>query len=487
MIRFPIRRSVRPGYLLVLFVLAAALLVPIWTVTYLPLVDYPNHLASAFVLAHLKDTTFHFSRYYAADWNTFPYLTMDWILLALQWIVPIGVAGRILLSLCALSVPAAAWFFLRRANPGQEGLALWSLLIVENLYFFLYGFINMQLSLALCLVVLGVWIAYLGRPRMTLWLFLLLLTTLLYFTHLMGFGVAGVVITAYAFLARRRWKQILFSWLLFLPGVILFLHSHSQLQSHWSVQFRGVGAKLSGLLSVMVGVSPALDFLTLGVIAASILLAISQNRQFSWNRRWLGVAGCLFALYWIFPASYASGMNSDRRLLPFLFVFALAAARVGKRMRGLAIIAIALFLVRTAAIERQFISEQPRLAKMAESFAAIPETAKVLPLVGWAGGSPVPERNFWAYGVIRRGWFSPCLFHDPGVQPFRVTARLYDPYGPGFSKLGSINWSRVSRDYGYVWAADVPQYSSHLAAIGKLIFTSGNLRVYRLVSNPPGG
>lgn len=473
----------RWAFALLLFLLAAALLVPIWSVNYPPLVDYPNHLASAFVLAHLKGSAFHFSRYYAADWDTFPYLTMDWILLALQWVVPIEVAGRLLLSLCALSVPAAAWFFLRRANPGEENLALWSLLIAENLYFFLYGFINMQLSLALCLVVLGFWLDYLARPRTKLWLFLLLLTTFLYFTHLMGFGVAGIVITAYAVIARQRLKRLLLSWLLFVPGVLFFFHSRLHLKSTWNIQFRGLGAKLSGLLAVMAGVSPALDFLTLAVIALSVILAMSQNRQFGWNHRWLGVAVSLFALYWIFPASYGSGMNADRRLLPFLFVFALATARVGKRARELAIIAILLFAVRTGALEKRFISEQPRITQMVTSYAAIPQNAKVLPLVGWADGSPRPERNLWAYGVIERGWFSPCLFHDPGVQPLQLTARLYDPYGVGFGNLGKVDWGRVDRDYDYAWAAGVPQFTSNLEAIGKPVFRSGNLQVYRLFSS----
>ncbi|HVB34780.1 MAG TPA: hypothetical protein VNJ52_10470 [Patescibacteria group bacterium] len=482
----PGRGRVHAARILLLLLLAAALLVPIWTVSYPPLVDYPNHLASAFVLAHLKDSAFDFGRYYAADWNTFPYLTMDWILVALQWVVPIDVAGRLLLSLCALSVPAAAWFFLRQANPGEESLALWSLLIAENLYFFVYGFINMQLSLALCLVVLGVWLGYLKRPRMTLWLLLLPLTTFLYFTHLMGFGVAGVVITVYAVIARQRLKRLLFSWLLFLPGLLFFLHSHSHLKSSWNLQFRGLGAKVSGLLAVMVGASPALDFLTLAVIAVSLILAMSQNREFGWNRRWLGVAGCLFALYWIFPASYATGMNADRRLLPFIFIIALAAARVGKRARELAIIAILLFAVRTGVLAKRFISEQPRLARMVMSYAVIPKNAKVLPLVGWAGGTPQPERNLWAYGVIERGWFSPCLFHDPGVQPLQLKVRLYDPYGAGFGDLGTVDWQRASSDYGYVWAAGVPQFTKTLEVMGKPIFRSGNLQVYRLFSSSPG-
>src|SRR5713226_2931738 len=142
--------AVRSILFSLLFVLlGAALLVPIWTVRYPPLIDYPNHLASAFVLAHLKDPAFHFSQFYASDWNTYPYLAMDLILVGLQWFFPIDVAGRVLLSLCVLAVPAAVWFFIRQANAGQETLALWSLFISTGVYFFLDGLLNLQLGLAL--------------------------------------------------------------------------------------------------------------------------------------------------------------------------------------------------------------------------------------------------------------------------------------------------------------------------------------------------
>ena len=43
--------------------LAGVLLLPIWLVEFPPLLDYPNHLAQTFVLAHLNDPNFHFSEF----------------------------------------------------------------------------------------------------------------------------------------------------------------------------------------------------------------------------------------------------------------------------------------------------------------------------------------------------------------------------------------------------------------------------------------
>jgi hypothetical protein len=462
-----------------LLVLAAGLLAPIWTVRYPPLVDYPNHLASAFVLVHLKNPGFHLSQFYRANWNTYPYLAMDALLLALAHFMPIELAGRVLLSLSVLGVPAAAWFFLRYANPGEESLAFWSLLVSNNLFFFLFGFLNLQLSLALCLVTVGLWLRYLERPRWAAWAVLLLMTTALYFTHLAGFAVAGVVMAAYALLARRPVRDLLLAALLFIPGTLFYLHATWGLTSHSAMYFRTFADKAGGLVAVMVGYSPALDFMTLLVIAASLAWARAGNPDFKWNPRWLGAAGFLFFLYWLLPAVYRAA-NVDKRFLPFVFVFALAGAKVGRRGRRLAAVAVLLFLIRAGGLERHFISLQPHLAELSRSFSAIPEGARVLPVVDWSQPATMAERHFWAYGVIERGWYSPCLFHDPGVHPLAIGLHAYDPCGQAGTPTTLLDWERVRRDFDYVWAYGIPQYSSALSSVGTLVFREGDLEVFRM-------
>src|SRR5580704_19535091 len=101
-------------------ILAGMLLAPIWIVSFPPLLDYPNHLARAFVLAHLNDSHFSFQQFYRSDWGAYPYLGMDASLAVLGRLFPIETAGRVYLSLCALALPAAAWFFIRQAQPGSE-------------------------------------------------------------------------------------------------------------------------------------------------------------------------------------------------------------------------------------------------------------------------------------------------------------------------------------------------------------------------------
>src|ERR1700739_3332478 len=84
-----------------IFIIAIALLAPIWMVEFPPLLDYPNHLARSFVLMHLNDPHFNFSKFYRADWVAYPYLGMDAVLAVLGRLFPIEIAGRLFLSLCA--------------------------------------------------------------------------------------------------------------------------------------------------------------------------------------------------------------------------------------------------------------------------------------------------------------------------------------------------------------------------------------------------
>jgi len=480
-----VRWSTHPQLLLTLFgILGAILVVPVWTVRYPVLIDFPNHLASSFVLAHLHDPRFEFSKFYAPNWNLGPYLTMDLILVGLQKFLPVMLTARIFLSLCLLAVPPAVWVFLKEANPGEERLAFWSLLLCSNMFLFLYGMLNLQLSFALCFVVLGFWLRYLRRPRPTQWWLLCGLVTALYFTHIGGFVVAGVIMTSYLVLGRRPIREIIKSWLLFLPGVVLYSYWKVYDAGTWPIEAWGMRGKIPNLVAIMLGYSHTLDLLTLLVILACIFLACTDNPELRWNYRWLGVLACLLAMYVLTPAYYGPGMMADRRLLPFTFVVALAGARLGRRGRYLVPIALFLFIIRTGNVEMNFLSMQPRFERLSQAFSIIPPNVRIFPIIQQVRDEGRWGDMFWAYGVIQRGWFSPYLFHDKGVQPIRIRLKTYTPVypPPPGSHPGPPNWPRIQKDYDYIWAYRASDYSGQMASIGRLVFDSDGLQVYQLAT-----
>src|ERR1700682_3300333 len=255
------------------FILAATLLAPIWMVEFPPLLDYPNHLARSFVLAPLNDPAFTFSRFYRADWGAYPYLGMDAALLALGRLFPMETAGRLFLSLCALALPAAAWFFLRQVNSGEDGTAAWALLMACNV-FFLEGFLNFDLSLAVGFLALGLWLRWLQKRGIAQWVAALATFTALYFTHLLGFGIVGLVVVAYLAFDRRPLRDWIWSGALALPGAAFYLHSSRVGLSVHKIIFHGFDEKLESLGMILHGYSPALDSISLAALGAWFLAAL---------------------------------------------------------------------------------------------------------------------------------------------------------------------------------------------------------------------
>ncbi len=471
-----------------LAVVAALLLAPIWTVEHLSLVDYPDHLARAFVLAHMDDPRFSFSEFYRADWGPYPYLLSDVLLVALQKLVPVELAGRLLLSLAVLALPPAVWFFLRQANPEESSrLAWWSLLFSWN-FFLLCGFLNMHLSLVLCFLALGLWLRYLKAPRITAWFALLVVVTVLYFTHLAGFAVAGLVMTAYLLSEKRGGRALLTTWTLFLPGVAAYVLAAAR----GGLSFRAGESTLSGkFISPLVALKGhylALDWaVTIGILVCFVG-ALWRNPAFRWNRTWLRVALLLYGVYWLLPGQSVGVSGSGDtfagiRVLPFLLLVALAAARVGSRGRAFAVVAVLLFALRAAGVMYYFVSQQADLQAQALAIGSVPERARVLPLVGWQHDSL--ERwtyaHFWAHGVIRRGWRTPYLFHERGVHPLQVNRPMYTPQ-PILPTVyhDPLDWELTAREYDYAWAYNVPELEEELAARGSVVHQARKLSVFRL-------
>jgi hypothetical protein len=467
--------------LVALLILATMLLVPIWSATFPPLLDYPNHLARSFVLAHVNDPEFTFNRFYRADWGAYPYLGMDASLAVLGRLFSIETAGRVFLSLCALALPAAAWFFLRQVNPGDDTTPLWALLIAYNV-FFLEGFLNFDLSLAVGFLALGFWLRWLAKQSIARWVAALAVFTVLYFTHLLGFGIAGLVVAAHLAFDRRPLRDWIWSGALALPGVAFYLHSSRVGLSLGKVIFHGFGEKLDSLGMILHGYWPALDCISLAALGAWFLAAWCRNPEFRWNGRWLAIAAFLFALFWAIPWMWGEGSDLDIRVLPMLLVVIFATARIGRRARWLAVIPLLLFMARTASISQHFVAAQPDLAGLARSFEYVPRGALVLPIVE-GDQDPIerPFTHFWAYGVIRRGWFSPYLMDAIGETPMRI---IHDSYTPdGFYDHAydtPPDWSQVRSEYDYVWAYDVARFSAGLAAIGDKVYSYGPLEVYRV-------
>ena len=172
-------------------ILTASLAVPFFVVHEPPLLDYPNHLARTFVLSHIHDPAFTFSKYYQADWKPYPYILWDAVVVALQQFLPVETAGKLLLILNTALLPIAVAWFLWQANRTEIKLALLGCAL-SYYTLFLWGFTQYQLGVTLCFVMLGAWVWYTRKPSVLRTAIFATICIATYLAHLLGFAVGGI-------------------------------------------------------------------------------------------------------------------------------------------------------------------------------------------------------------------------------------------------------------------------------------------------------
>jgi hypothetical protein len=476
--------------LAVFIILSATLVLPIWLVKYPPLIDYPNHLARAFVLHHLHDPHYDFARWYAPDWGPSPYFLADFLMQVFQSVVGIYVAGRLILTLCVLGLPWGVLFFLRRANPGNEYLALWAFALGYN-WNFLMGFMSFELSIALCFVVVGVWLDNLRNNKTSTYALSMVLTTLLYLTHLGGYAIAALAIGIYTLMRFGMGRKFWLSTIPFVPGALFFLNS--KFNGGWAkrgLDYRTwhLSSKLKGMLVPFWVYSRPLGLLTLLVVLATAVYFLWRRDKLKLNVAWIAVAIAIVAVHWIMPGMYGDLGFLNLRFCIFAFLFVLAVPRFTGARNWIVAVAIVLCLLRTADVTRYFISQQKPLAEMANSFNYIPKQALMLAYSSTGDHAWIEnaKMHFWAYGVIERGWISPSLFHQAGVQPLQLRVPLCAKDDQvGLELLTSKYTIECVREtYPYVWANDISYLDPLLELVARPVVDEGALKIYKTNDTP---
>lgn len=184
----------------VLGVLLASL--PLLQTTLPPIVDYPNHLARAYILANWE----HFGSVGIYEWGGWliPNVLGDVITMLLVNLTSISIfeAGRLLLGLILLSTLGGA-FALHAAANGR--LSPWPVLVVPFLYneIFFWGFLNYLLGLALLLWGCAGWLVLERRSRAWQLLFGTIFAFAIFFAHLVAFALFAIAVGLLEL--RRAW------------------------------------------------------------------------------------------------------------------------------------------------------------------------------------------------------------------------------------------------------------------------------------------
>ncbi|MEO0322416.1 MAG: hypothetical protein AAF447_05640 [Myxococcota bacterium] len=194
----------------------------LWDVTYLPLLDWPQHVGLVSVVANAFDASSGTHAHYAPYLAITSYLTLYGLGALLTPLLGASAALKVLLSAYFLGLPASLAWLLR-----ELGQVPWPALLafVAGWCWPLYmGFVAFVLALPLGFACLALLVRGARDPTRATLLALALLAALLFFTHAMAYGwfVAVGGLWAVLTLLRRRRTTLARLVVAVLPSLGLF-------------------------------------------------------------------------------------------------------------------------------------------------------------------------------------------------------------------------------------------------------------------------
>lgn len=445
-------------------VLAVVLAVPFVMIDVPPVLDYPNHLARYFVLAHPADPVL--SQMYEPRWAILPNLGMDVLGALLLRVTDVHVGGRILLAL-SLFAPVIGVVVYSRVVFGR--LTYWPLasgLAAYNGIFFM-GFMNFLLSLGLAFVAAAGWMALRRQGNTALAVIVgAVLSAIIFFCHIFGVILFALLIGAFE-LARLdtqrregtlRAPEILRTATLgaiaLAPAFVLYLMS--PLSDGAPLGPWGGPHKLWDLLTPFLLYSKQLTLLT-AVAFFSVLVLARRHLRFA-----PGIVLALAALGLIFivtPSAIKGGTFVDNRvalMIGFVLFAGVQPQPPRRTAMTIGVVLAALIGLRSGYVASVWASHRETLAELRAAIAKVEPGQRVLvargypiePLPGVPAAWVLPgigwlQSHMPALLVIERRAFWPLLFADASQQPL-VVKPPYDRSAHPLSDL--VHWSMLDKE-----------------------------------------
>lgn len=434
--------------LLAYLLLGGLALSPLFFVSVPSLVDYPNHLARMWVLAHPSAAS---SQNYVPHWQLLPTLAMDLVVPALAQLMPIELAGRLFIGL-TLALLVLGTVALHRVLWGRVGLwPLCSLLFLYNVAFY-GGLLNYLFGLGLALLAFAAWIAtahWAVRPRI---LAFSLVASLLFILHLFAFGVYGLLLAAYELgncWRRRRWTRddVVATGARFTQFIVPALL--------WLASLSNGGPRHTSYGSLVDKLQALTAPMTYGEVGLVVVPLCIGLVYLGWRNNALAFAPAmrlpilvLIVAAALMPNWLNGSWGADLRLpiaLPFVIIAATRPHLSRGFALGLGIFAVQLLAVRAYALTVNWRDMDHHFTEFRAAAASIPQGARILvvqpPLPdGQHSIAGVPrilvtrqEPDFFhmpALAIIDRGAFIPYLFTGwTIVRPTPRNAGRYQSQG----------------------------------------------------------
>jgi len=334
------------------YAFVALWVLPLWVTPFPPMVDYPQQLALAAILRWYNDPVRRFRETYElALWA--PHGLFKLLVAGLAWVLPINVAGKLVVSLCLVAVGAAALALCRQAGR-PACYALLALALTYN-YAFFWGFVDNLLAYPLALGGLALADRLFDRPfTARSWLALAAVGLLFYTVHLQFLLLFAGGVGWLALCRRPGWRQLAL-WLSSLaPGLAAalaamaygVLRSPAGVITAYELRMRQrspvrlpVADKLRRVPELLFGPTGNwVPWVAFGLLLVVAVLALACREEGPWIRglketRFATLAGWVALLYLVLP-EFRGGYLIAQRIAPFaamIVVTALPVVRPNRR------------------------------------------------------------------------------------------------------------------------------------------------------------
>lgn len=430
-----------------LCLVTAIALIPLFLAKHPPLTDYPNHLARAYIIGN-HEAVPEFEAVYEIQWGVLPNLSMDIAVPFLARFVDIFTAGRIFAALTLLTLVTGC-ALLNKTMHGRVSLgAALSTCVLYNLVLS-WGFLNYLFSVGLCLITFHFYLAY-RHAYLKQLLVCAPLCLILFFSHLYGFCIYGVLVIAHTLvetpLGLKRLglvKALSKAGAQAVLPMLLFVLFSDTAAATPLFEFRGLEEKLFGLAYLLLSYDPKADIVSFFVLLGLLVYA-SWRKSLAIETYALSAIVFLSVLYFAMPSVLLSSAIADRRLLVAIaFIAAASICFRSRTSKEWALTASAILLVvclQVAAAASSWSAYEKRLKPYLSAFALIePSSTVSLAIDEGAAWLPVSMRHAASYLVIYRHAFASNIFATRGQQPLRLTP-AFEPLGENLDPAGRFSF-----------------------------------------------
>jgi hypothetical protein len=484
------------NYYWALFLVAnVLLLLPIWLVKYIPMVDYPSHLARMNILYHHQDIP-AYAQSYEVKWEPIPNLAMDVIVPFFMNFVDVFSAGKLFVSLTVLLFSFGCHYLALSIHKKSSWITILLCFLNINLAF-LMGFLNYIFGFGLFLIALAFWLRHCRHGRTAPLLMMAVLTTLCYFAHLsaytfLGASVGLLFLQQFAATRKLTLNMVLSVLPLTIPLIVFltFMKGSGQVgEIEWSSPFE----KVKDIVFMVRTYDHVFDGIVVFAAVAVLFCVLREAHEIACRRDILTLGIAFFLFFLACPKTLFTSWGADIRfLLPAMVLTPLAfdLSLPKKQGRILMCALLLLCLVRYGEVFHAWRMRDSTIATEVELFDKLPHQSKIFPLV--FDEHPDSGNKIWqrmlrhtiSYATITRATISPSLFALPGQQPIRLKDQPAQRGLQEEAPLESVNWNEVFNTYDYIWCSYITsEFSDLIEKRCERLAVAGNFSIYRIIRN----